>query len=92
MTTLLAIALFATQFQCLQYWDEQVVSRPVITTVKYSNMSTAIIGFHGAHAVLSCDDGMYTANLLGGWVNDKGDGPMVVDYLVSDQDHIFEER
>jgi hypothetical protein len=44
--------------------DHQIERRPDEANVVYLNMTKAIIELHGAHAVLMCDNELYTAYIL----------------------------
>ncbi|RLI66793.1 MAG: hypothetical protein DRO67_00020 [Candidatus Asgardarchaeum californiense] len=61
---IIATIIFATQFDCVQYMDHKITTRPEHSTVTYLNMHKAIISLWGADLVLVCNGKEYTAHLL----------------------------
>jgi hypothetical protein len=56
--------MFSQPVQCTAYLDNQITARPEHAHVTYLDMTKAIIELHGAHAVLMCDDTLYSAYVL----------------------------
>ena len=64
--TLVALALFANQYDCMHKMDMDIVNRPEQATFMYIDKTTVMVNLYGASAILKCENNLYTIHVANG--------------------------
>lgn len=63
ISTVIALLVLNTPYECVQYLDEGATNNPEKSTARYVDFNTVVVTLHGAKVALRCDGNKYTVTL-----------------------------